>query len=436
MLDMVWWLILVIFFSSLLIVFLTGTPIAFSFLLLDIIAMFLIMGPSFAGSFVGSILDSLTRFTLVAVPLFVLMGEVLFQSGLAMKALDVLEKWLGKLPGRLSLLSIVSGALFASLSGSVMANTAMLGSLLTPEMRKKKYHKSMIVGPIVASGSLAMMIPPSSLTVIFGSLASVSVGDLLIAGILPGLLMAALYISYVIIACKLNPNLAPMDEVGEFNLKDTIKETIRDVLPLAIIVFLTVGVIFFGVATPTEAASLGAFGSVILAYLLGNFNLEVIKKSVSGAVKVTAMVLIIVAASNAFSQVLAFTGSTRHLTNAVINMPFEPFWILVGMLAVIFLLGMFIEQVAIMMITIPVFMPIIKVLGFDPVWFGILMLMMLQIALLTPPVGLLLYTIKGVTPDDITMQDIWYAATPYVFCGLFAIGIVLFFPKIATILII
>jgi len=361
---------------------------------------------------------------------------VLFQSGLAMKALDVLEKWLGKLPGRLSLLSIVSGALFASLSGSVMANTAMLGSLLTPEMRKKKYHKSMIVGPIVASGSLAMMIPPSSLTVIFGSLASVSVGDLLIAGILPGLLMAALYISYVIIACKLNPNLAPMDEVGEFNLKDTIKETIRDVLPLAIIVFLTVGVIFFGVATPTEAASLGAFGSVILAYLLGNFNLEVIKKSVSGAVKVTAMVLIIVAASNAFSQVLAFTGSTRHLTNAVINMPFEPFWILVGMLAVIFLLGMFIEQVAIMMITIPVFMPIIKVLGFDPVWFGILMLMMLQIALLTPPVGLLLYTIKGVTPDDITMQDIWYAATPYVFCGLFAIGIVLFFPKIATILII
>src|SRR6056297_1108407 len=160
---MAWWAIIILFFTGLILVFMTGTPIAFSFLLLDILAMYFIMGASFTGSFVGSILDSLTNFTLVAVPLFVLMGEFLFQSGLALKAIDVIEKWLGKLPGCLSILSIVSGALFASLSGSVMANTAMLGSLLTPEMSRKNYHKSMIVGPIVASGSLAMMIPPSSL---------------------------------------------------------------------------------------------------------------------------------------------------------------------------------------------------------------------------------------------------------------------------------
>jgi len=433
--DMVWWAIIIIFFVGLLIVFMTGTPIAFSFLLLDAIAMYFIMGPSFAGSFVGSILDSLSRFTLVAVPLFVLMGEVLFRSGLAMKALDVLEKWLGKLPGRLSLLSIVAGAMFASLSGSVMANTAMLGSLLAPEMTKKNYHKSMIVGPIVASGSLAMMIPPSSLTVIFGSLAGVSIGGLLIAGILPGLLMAALYIAYTVIICWMNPKLAPMEKIEDFNLKETIIDTIRDVFPLVIIVFLTVGVIFFGIATPTEAASLGAFGSIILALLLGNFNIDVLKKSLSGAVKVTSMTLIIIAASNAFSQVLAFTGATRSLTNAVINLPFEPFWILVGMLVVVFFLGMFLEQVSIMMLTIPVFMPIVKAFDFNPIWFGILMLMMLQIALLTPPVGLLLYTIKGVVPKEITMKDIWYAATPYVICGLFAIGVVLFYPPIATILV-
>lgn len=432
---MTWWLIIILFFSGLILVFMTGTPIAFSFLLLDILAMYFIMGANFTGSFVGSILDSLTNFTLVAVPLFVLMGEVLFQSGLALKAIDVLEKWLGKLPGRLSILSIVSGALFASLSGSVMANTAMLGSLLTPEMARKNYHKSMIVGPIVASGSLAMMIPPSSLTVIFGSLAGLSVGDLLIAGILPGLLMSVLYISYIVIRCALNPELAPIEQVEKFELKSVLKETIINVFPLVVIIFLTVGVIFFGIATPTEAASLGAFGAIILAWLLGDFNMEVIQKSLRGAAKVTAMTLIIVAASNSFSQVLAFTGATRSLTQFVINLPLKPFWILIGMLAVIFLLGMFIEQVAIMMITIPVFMPIVKTLGFNPIWFGILMLMMLQIALLTPPVGLLLYTIKGVTPKDITMKDIWFAATPYVICGLFAILIILFIPQFTTILI-
>lgn len=432
---MAWWVIITLFFTSLILVFMTGTPIAFSFLLLDLLAMYFIMGANFTGSFVGSILDSLTNFTLVAVPLFVLMGEFLFQSGLALKAIDVIEKWLGKLPGRLSILSIVSGALFASLSGSVMANTAMLGSLLTPEMSRKNYHKSMIVGPIVASGSLAMMIPPSSLTVIFGSLAGLSVGNLLIAGILPGLLMSVLYISYIIIRCTAQPELAPIEQLEEFDFKSVLKETVINVFPLVVIIFLTVGVIFFGIATPTEAASLGAFGSIILAWLLGEFNLEVIKKSLKGAVKVTGMTLIIVAASNSFSQVLAFTGATRSLTQFVVTMPLEPFWILIGMLAVIFLLGMFIEQVAIMMITIPVFMPIVKTLGFDPIWFGILMLMMLQIALLTPPVGLLLYTIKGVTPKEITMKDIWFAATPYVICGLVAILIILFIPQITTILV-
>lgn len=257
----------------------------------------------------------------------------------------------------------------------------------------------------------------------------------MIAGILPGLLMSVLYISYIIIRCTAQPELAPIEQLEEFDFKSVLKETVINVFPLVVIIFLTVGVIFFGIATPTEAASLGAFGSIILAWLLGEFNLEVIKKSLKGAVKVTGMTLIIVAASNSFSQVLAFTGATRSLTQFVVTMPLEPFWILIGMLAVIFLLGMFIEQVAIMMITIPVFMPIVKTLGFDPIWFGILMLMMLQIALLTPPVGLLLYTIKGVTPKEITMKDIWFAATPYVICGLVAILIILFIPQITTILV-
>ncbi len=432
---MAWWLIIILFFGGLLLAFFASIPIAFAFFLMDIIAMYFVMGASFTGTFVGSILDSLAKFTLVPVPLFVLMGEFLFQSGLALKAIDVIEKWLGKLPGRLSVLSIVSGALFASLSGSTLANTAMLGSLLTPEMRRRNYHKSMIIGPITASGSLAMMIPPSSLTVVFGSLAGISVGDLLIAGILPGLLTAFLYITYTVGRCWLNKDLAPVYDVEKSNFKEIIVDTIKDVLPLVIIIFLTVGVIFFGLATPTEAAALGALGSIILSWLLGKFNMDVVKKSLSGSVKVTSMILIIVAASSAFSQVLAFTGATRGLTHFAINLPFSPFWILVGMLGVVFFLGMFIEQVSIMMITLPIFMPIVKTLHFTPVWFGILMLLTLEISLLTPPVGLLLYTIKGVTPDDITMKDIWIAAIPYVICGLVSVFIILNFPQITTALI-
>lgn len=432
---MEWWLIVSLFFGGLLLAFLSSIPIAIAFLLVDIIGMYYVIGPNFSNQLIGSIYDSLATFTLTPVPLFVLMGEVLFNSGLALRALNTIEKWLGKIPGRLSVLSVVSGALFASLSGSTIANTAMLGSLLTPEMQRRKYHKTMIVGPIIASGSLAMMIPPSTLTVVFGSLAGISVGDLLIAGLLPGLLLAGLYILYTVGRCWLNPKLAPAYEVEQYDTRRLLAETVKNVLPLGLVIFLTVGAIFLGLATPTEAASVGTLISFIIAWIFGDFNIAVFKKSILSSMRVTAMILIIVAASTAFSQVLAFSGATQQLMQLVASMPYSPFWILIGMLAVVFFLGMFIEEVSIMMITLPIFMPIVSTMNIDPVWFGILMLLVLEISLLTPPVGLLLYTIKGVTPDDITMNDIWKSAWPYVFCGLVAVVIILKFPIIATLLI-
>ncbi len=429
---MVWWLIVVLFFGGLLIAFFSGIPIAISFFLVDIVAMYFVMGPGFSDQLIGSVYDSLVKFTLTPVPLFVLMGEILFHSGLAIKALGSIEKWLGRLPGRLSVLSVVSGALFASLSGSTIANTAMLGSLLTPEMQKRNYHKTMIVGPIIASGSLAMMIPPSTLTVVFGSLAGISVGDLLISGLVPGLLMAGLYILYTVGRCWLNPQLAPAYEVEKVSAAEVATESLRNVLPLGVIILLTVGAIFFGLATPTEAAAVGALGSFVVARIFGDLNRMVIKKSMLSSLRVTAMILIIVAASTAFSQVLAFSGASQQLMQLLANLPFSPFWVMLGMLALVFFLGMFIEEVSIMMITLPIFMPIVSTLNIDPIWFGILMLLVLEISLLTPPVGLLLYTIKGVTPEEITMSDIWKAAIPYVICGLAAVAIILKFQIIAT----
>ncbi|MEB3102586.1 TRAP transporter large permease [Ferviditalea candida] len=432
---MEWWLIVILFFGGLLLAFLSSIPIAIAFLLVDIVGMYFVIGPNFSNQLIGSIYDSVATFTLTPVPLFVLMGEVLFNSGLALKAIGTIDKWLGKIPGRLSVLSVVSGALFASLSGSTIANTAMLGSLLTPEMQRRNYHKSMIVGPIMASGSLAMMIPPSTLTVVFGSLAGINVGNLLIAGLLPGLLLAGLYAVYTIGRCWLNPKLAPAYEVEHVEFRQLLAETVKNVLPLGLVIVLTVGAIVVGLTTPTEAASVGTLISFLVAWFLGDMNKGVIKKSIMNSMRVTAMILIIVAASTAFSQVLAFSGATQQLMQLVTNLPLSPLWILVGMLAVVFLLGMFIEEVSIMMITLPIFMPIVTTMNIDPVWFGILMLLILEISLLTPPVGLLLYTIKGVTPDEITMNDIWKAAWPYVFCGLVAVLIILKFPVITMLLI-
>jgi len=430
-----WWIIVILLFASLLIAFFGGIPVAISFLLIDLISMYFVMGENSGTLLIGNIYDSLAVMSLTPVPLFVLMGEFLFNSSLAMKALDAIEKWLGRLPGRLSVLSIVTGALFASLSGSSIANTGMLGSVLAPQMQQKRYHKSMIVGPIVASGSLAMMIPPSSLTVVFGSISGIPVGDLLVAGFLPGLLMAGLYISYIIVRCWLNPELAPKEEVKKYKFYEILLSTVKHVLPLAVVIVITIGVIYLGVATPTEAAAFGALASFLLAWITGNLSWNIIKKSVLSTVKISSMILIIVAGSTAFSNVLAFSGASRQLLQTISDLPLSPLWILVCMLVVVFFLGMFIEEISIMMMTLPIFMPVVTSLNIEQVWFGILMLMVLQVSLLTPPVGMLLFTFKGVAPKNITMNDIWKSAYPYVLCGIIAVIIILNFKPIVNILI-
>lgn len=432
---MEWWFIVIFLFIGLLLAFFGSIPIAISFLLVDLLSMYFVMGDNFGTVLIGNIYDSLAAMSLTPIPLFILMGEFLFKSQIALKALDAIEKWLGRLPGRLSILSVVTGALFASLSGSSIANTGLLGSVMAPQMKQKKYHKSMIIGPIVASGSLAMMIPPSSLTVVFGSLSGISVGDLLVAGLLPGMLLAGLYIIYIIVRCWLNPDLAPGYEIEKSSFKEILFNTFKHVLPLALIVIITIGVIFFGVATPTEAAAFGAMSSFLLAWITKNLNWRIIKKSIQDTVNISAMILIIIAGSSAFSHVLSFSGASRQLLQLITDLPLSTFWILICMLAIVFILGMFIEEISIMMMTIPIFMPIVTNLNIDEVWFGILMLMVLEISLLTPPVGMLLFTFKGIAPKNITMTDIWKSSIPYVICGIIAVIIILNFKPIVNVLI-
>ena len=428
-----WWLIVILLFGSLLVLMFTGLPVSFSFLFVTSGAVYLLMGGTYGlTQLIVSIFDSLTKFNLTAIPFFILMGEVLYHAGLVSKALDVFSKWVGPIPGRLSIVTFLIGGLFAALSGATVASTAVLATLMVPEMMSRRYSKEMTLGPIMASGALDMIIPPSALTVLLGSLAEVSIGRLLINAIVPGYILLGIYIAFVVIRCWLNPSLAPKYEFASVSLKEKIFSGLRDLLPLGIVIFVALGLMMLGVATPTEAAALACLVAFVLALVYRTLTFKVVKESIFASLKVTVMILTIIAASAAFSQILAFSGASRAMLQLVLGMAVNPFWILIIMLAIVVLLGCFIEQVSIMMITLPIFMPIVKVLGLDPVWVCILILLCLSIGQLSPPFGLALFVMKATSPPEITMRDIFKAAVPYCLLDIIGVALVLAFPILAT----
>ena len=428
---MEWWIVFLFIFFGLLFLFALGVPVAFSFLFVNLVGAYLFWGGSVGLSqLILSIYNSVTSFALIPVPLFVLMGEVMFHSGVAPRMMDVLDKWLGRIPGRLSLLAVGGGTIFATLTGSAMAGAAMLGSVLVPEMEARGYKKSMTIGPILGSGGLAIMIPPSALGVLLAGLALFSVGQFLVAIILPGLLMAILYAGYILVRCTVQPHLAPSYEMKHFPLSEKVVATVRYILPLGSILFLVVGLIFLGVATPTEAAALGALGCFVLAFFYRGLNWDLTKRSFSSTLDVTIMMFMILTGSMAFSQLLAFTGATQGLIKLAVGLPLPPILIIVSMQIVLLLLGTFMEPLTIMMVTIPIFMPIVKQLGFDPIWFGTIMLLNMEMATTSPPFGLVLFVMKGVAPPDTRMKDIYLSAIPFLICDLVVMVAIMAFPGV------
>jgi tripartite ATP-independent transporter DctM subunit len=432
---MEWWLLLIIIFGGALILMGVGVPVAFCFFAVNMIGVLVLQGGgrSFQ-TLTLSMYSSVSTFTLLPVPLFILMGEVLWHSRIAFKAVDVLDKMLGKVPGRLSVLTVISGTVFGALSGSTMAATAVLGTILLPEMDRRGYKRSMSIGPIMASGGLDMLIPPSALTVILATIAKMSVGKLLIASIVPGLIMAALYFLYIIIRCKLDPSLTPAYEVERVPRRVKVIGFLKYLLPLSVIVFLVTGVILIGVATPTEAAALGCIGAFGLAAAYRALTWEVVRKSVTGTVTISAMMLAIVAAALGFSQILAYSGASRGLLEAATSLPVAPITIILLMMLVVLVLGCFMEQIAIMMITLPIFMPIVTSLGYDPIWFGVLMLINLQMGLTTPPFGLILFVMKGIAPPGTTMREIYMAGLPFLIWNGTVLLLVMAYPPLAQVL--
>lgn len=360
------------------------------------------------------------------------MGELLLQSEVTPRLLNIVDMWLGRMPGRLSLMAVAGGTILSVMSGASVASVAMLGKTLVPEMEKKGYKKTMTLGPILGSGGLAIMIPPSGLAILLGSIGEIQIGALLIAIIIPGILMAILYAAYIIISCKLNPTLAPPYEV-DINIpkKEKIFILIRDFLPIVFVVFMVTGIIFLGIATPTEAAATGVIGVLILLAVYRKLNRKAIIEAVLSTLKTTGMLFLIIAGAKSFASILGYTGALKELIYLTTTLDIAPLMVVIIMMIIGLILGSFMEPASIMMITLPIFVPIIKTLGFNPVWFGVLFLLNIEVGLTTPPFGLNLFVMKGVAPEGTTTLDIYKAAFPYVVADLIVMVLLIAFPIIA-----
>jgi len=430
---MEWYEALGLLVGSIMLLMALGMPVALAFLAANILGAWVFMGGERG---VVALLNngwgSLTKYALVPIPLFLLMGEIFFHTGLGGRMFAAIDRLLGRLPGRLSYVTVLGGTGFSTLSGSSMGSTALLGSLMVPEMTNRGYKKYMSIGPILGTGGLAIIIPPSALAVLLATLAQIDVGALLIAGIIPGLILAGLYIGTIYLQTRLDPAAAPPYDVPPQSVGEKLGLLCRDVVPMIGLMVLIVVMMINGIVTPSEAAAFGALGVLILAVIYRCLTWEAIKASVRGALRVTLMAYLIVFGSATFSQLLAFSGASRGLISWATGFELDPIAMLLVMFGVLLILGMFMEQISMMLLTVPIFFPLATSLGFDPIWFGLIMLLALEISFTTPPFGLLLFVMKGVAPPDTTMREIYLSAIPFIVCSLLLVALLILFPPLAT----
>lgn len=424
-----WVLDILVIFGGLLLILATGLHVAFSFLVVNLVgAYFLWGGVSGFHDLILSIFGSVTQFSLFPVPLFIIMGEVLMHSKLAFIAIDVVDKWLGRLPGRLCLVTLGSATLFSCMSGSSMGTTAMLGSTMMPEMERRGYKKAISIGACM-SGGLAMIIPPSALAIVLASIARVSVGKVLIGGIVPGLFLAVLYAMYIVGRCLLQPSIAPPYDPTPVPLSTKVMASLKYLLPLGGVIFVVLGLILLGVATPTESAAMGAFSTFVLAACYKRLTVEVIRNSVSGTLRVTVMMFTILTGATAFSQIVAYSGATAGLVQFVTSIHLAPVLFVIAVQLLMVILGMFMEPVSILMITVPIVMPLVQAMNLNDVWIAIMMLVNIQIGMESPPFGFLIFVMKGAVPH-VSTGDIYRSIFPYLIIDLMCIGVMIAFPSL------
>jgi tripartite ATP-independent transporter DctM subunit len=405
---MEWYTTLILGIAIIFVLFLSGAPIFLAFLFAILAGVYFIIGPAGYPMFANSILDTVSITSLASIPLFILMGELLFRSGTMDVLFDSIDKLVGKVKGRQYVLVVVLSAIFGALSGVAMAVAAMLGRALMPVMHDRGYDRKIAAGLILGGASLAPIIPPSLLAIIVGSLADVSIAKLLIAGVVPGLFICGIFLVYVFIRVATDNSLVPStSRRGEVTSREKVIALVRT-LPFMIVIFSVMGFIMLGIATPSESAATGVIGALVTAAIYRKLSWNMIWQSTMAAITVSAMILAIMAMSKMFTQLLAFTGATYELVGLVANLGYGATMMLIIMLAVPFVLCMFIDTIAVILLTIPIYQPVVDSLGFDPVWFWLLFLINITLGAITPPFGYTLFAFKAVVPE-MTISQVYRA---------------------------
>ena len=419
---------LTIFFISILLFFLgTGIWVAISMIGVSAFGMMLFTSRPVGDAMATTIWGTTSSWTLTALPLFVWMGEILFRTKLSENLFEGLSPWMQKLPGGLIHVNVVGCALFAAISGSSAATVATVGKMSIPELRKRNYPEKILLGSLAGSGTLGLLIPPSIILIIYGVTVQESIAKLFIAGILPGIMIAILFMFYVILWSLTNKKLMPKS-FENFSFFEKIKRS-KQLLPVIILILAVIGSIYTGIATATEAASLGVVGALILSYLQKSLTLETFKQSLLGATKTSCMIAFILAGSSFLSLAMGFTGLPRNLAIWIENMALSPYVLIFVLMIFYIILGMFLDGISAVVLTMAIIEPMIRQAGFDMIWFGIFLVVVVEMAQITPPVGFNLFVLQGMANKD--MGYLARSAFPLFLLMILAVIVIIIFPEIA-----
>lgn len=417
-------------FLSLMVLMATGLPIVFCMGSVAILFSYVLMGPASLGLVALSMYTLMNNFVLLAIPLFIFMASILERSGVADDLFLMIYKWFGRIRGGLAIGTILICTVFGAMAGVSAAATVTMGLIALPSMVKRGYDKKLAIGAISAGGALGQLIPPSIAMIIWSLMAEESAGQMFLGGVIPGLILAGMFIIFIGIQCYFNPATGPSipeDERASWNEKLASLRAV--ILPIVIIIGV-LGSIFGGIATPTEAAAIGALGSLLSAAIYRKLNWQNVSQALNNTVKLTAMIMWITVAGACFSAVFSGIGAQQFLAEAIQGLGLNAWAVLIGIQVIYLILGMVMEPNSIIMLSVPIFVPVIKALGFDSLWFGVLFVVNMEMGFISPPFGLNLFYMKGVAPDDVTMMDLYRSVIPFIAIQAIVLILVMIFPQI------
>ncbi|MDA5095551.1 TRAP transporter large permease subunit [Aliiroseovarius sp. KMU-50] len=418
-----------IMFLSMLGLMALGAPLAWALTICGVGSAWMIYGDGGLDLLISSTFSAMDNFLLVALPMFIFMGLVLQRSGITDDLFEMIHKLMGRLPGGLGIGTVIICALIAAMAGVSGAATVSLGIIALPAMLKRGYDSKLVTGTIMAGGALGFLIPPSVLMIIYAFLSRDSVGKLFAAGLIPGLMLAGIYIAYILVRCRINPLMGPPAE-EQFTAKEKFL-SLRFLIAPGLLIVTVLGCIIGGVTSPSEASAIGAFGSLVIAGIQRRLSWDMLRYVMLTTTKLMGMLMWITIAAVFFSKIYVGLGAGQIVGELIEDFDLSPMWVIIAMLATYFVLGMFLDDFAIVFITVPLFVPIVRELGFDTTWFAVLFILSMQSAYLTPPFGYNLFYMRSVAPPEITIGDIYKAALPFVLLQIIGLALVVAFPEIA-----